>query len=137
MRRKRKHPRSRRGFSLIEVLMAMTLLSVVLMSMAKMAFVLAARGRENDVVAKRNAVLVQEANKFNSMPFDSIATTSTAEKTYTFGDFKFTRRLTVTNNSSIWRTVKIVIVPYVDPTRTDSVYVNRTRPLGSPLCQGC
>lgn len=117
--------------------MAMTLLSVVLMSMAKMAFVLASRGRANDIVAKRNAVLVQEANKLNAMPFDSIATMSTAEKTYTFGDFKFTRRLTVTNNSSVWRTVKIVIVPYLDATKKDSVYVNRTRPLGSPLCQGC
>ncbi|MEO5568591.1 MAG: prepilin-type N-terminal cleavage/methylation domain-containing protein [Gemmatimonadaceae bacterium] len=135
IRSTRKRPR--RGFSLVEVLMAMTLLSIVLMSMARMAFTVAARGRSNDLVAKRNAVLVQEANKFNAMRFDSLATFSTTTRTFTFGDFKFTRRLAVVQNSTTRRTVKVVIVPFLDPTKTDSVFVHRTKPAGSPLCTSC
>jgi prepilin-type N-terminal cleavage/methylation domain-containing protein len=129
--------RPRRGFSLTEVLVAMTLLSIVLMSLARVTFQMAASGKLNDVVAKRNAVLVQEANKFNAMPFDSLATVSTAERTYTFGDFKFTRRLTITASGTQRKTVKIVIVPFTNPTRVDSVLVHRSKPTGSPLCVGC
>lgn len=117
--------------------MAMTLLSIVLMSMARMAFTVAAAGRSNDVVAKRNAVLLQEANKFNAMSFDSLAQISTADQTWTFGDLKFTRRLTVEQNSATRRTIKIVITPYYYATKKDSVFVHRTRPAGSPLCVGC
>ena len=129
--------RPRRGFSLVEVLMAMTLLSIVLMSMAKMAFTVAAAGRNNDIVAKRNAVLVQEANKWNAMPFANLVTTATTTQAMTMGDFKFTRRLTVTQNSATRRTIKIVIVPTLDPKRTDSVFVHRATAAGSPLCVGC
>jgi prepilin-type N-terminal cleavage/methylation domain-containing protein len=133
----RRRRRARRGFSLVEVLVALTLLSLVLMSMAKMAFTIAAAGRLNDTVAKRTAVLTQEANKFNAMSFDSLATVSTASKTYTMGDFKFTRTLTITTNSSTRKTIKIVITPFYNTTKKDSVFVIRTKPAGSPLCTTC
>lgn len=129
--------RPRRGFSLTEVMVAMTLLSIILMSLARVTFQMAASGRLNDVVAKRNAVLVQEANKFNAMPFDSLATVSTAEKTYTFGDFKFTRRISITGAGTQRRTINIAIVPFTNPARVDSVIVHRSKPTGSPLCVGC
>jgi prepilin-type N-terminal cleavage/methylation domain-containing protein len=133
----RRRRRARQGFSLVEVLVALTLLSLVLMSMAKMAFTIAAAGRLNDIVAKRTAVLTQEANKFNAMSFDSLATVSTAAKTLTMGDFKFTRTLTITTNSSTRKTVKIVITPFYSTTKKDSVFVTRTKPAGSPLCTTC
>ena len=115
----------------------MTLLSIILMGLARVTFQMAAAGRTNDTIAKRNAVLVQEANKFNAMSFDSLATLNTAEKTLTMGDFKFTRRLQITTVSSKHKTIKIVITPYYATTRKDSVYVTRTKPPGSPLCTTC
>lgn len=117
--------------------MAMTLLSVVLMSMARMAFNISNQSRNNGLVAKRNAVLVQEANKFNAMPYDSLTTVSTANKVFTMGDFKFTRRLTVEQFGTSRRQIRIVIVPFTDATKIDSVIVHRTRPAGSPLCTSC
>jgi prepilin-type N-terminal cleavage/methylation domain-containing protein len=129
--------RRRSGFSLTEVLVAMTLLSIILMGLARVTFSMATAGRSNDVVAKRNAVLVQEANKFNAMPFDSLATVSTSDRTYTFGDFKFTRRIGITTNSTAHKTIKIVITPFYATTKKDSVFVTRTKPAGSPLCVGC
>ncbi|HET9425080.1 MAG TPA: prepilin-type N-terminal cleavage/methylation domain-containing protein [Gemmatimonadaceae bacterium] len=129
--------RPRRGFSLAELLVAMTLLSIVLMSLARITFTMAARGRTNDITAKRNAVLVQEANKFNAMVYDSLATASTAERTLTMGDFSFSRRISITTESATRKTVKIVITPTLDATKKDSVFVHRSKPAGSPLCVGC
>ena len=130
--------RSRRGFSLTEVIMAMTLLSVVLLSLAKMSFVLSQRSRANGGLAKRNAVLMQEANKFSAMPFASIASYSTGSVTKTVGDFAFTRTLTITPSSDgVRKDIKIVITPSVTTTPKDSVTLYRTLPPGSPLCVGC
>ena len=47
----------RKGFSLIEVMVAMAMLSIVLVSLAKIGITVATRGRLNDVSAKRNAAL--------------------------------------------------------------------------------
>ena len=129
--------RRRGGFSLTEVLVAMGLLSIMLMGLARVTFQMAAASKGNDTVTKRNAVLVQEANKFNAMSFDSLATVNVSDKTYTFGDFKFTRRLQITTVSSKEKKIKIVIVPYYATTKKDSVYVTRTKPPGSPLCTTC
>jgi prepilin-type N-terminal cleavage/methylation domain-containing protein len=141
MKIRMRRSRGKRGFSLIEVLVALTLLSIILMGLARVTFQMAASGRSNDTVAKRNAALVEEANKFNAMPFDSLATVSTATKDLTFGDFKFQRRLVVTTVSSTYKTVRIVVTPYLGNVLTasqkDSVLVTRTKPAGSPLCTSC
>lgn len=116
--------------------MAMTLLSVILLSLAKMSFVLSQRSRGNDLLAKRNAVLMQEANKFSAMRYTSLATFSSGSATFTAGDFAYTRTLTITPNTDR-KDIKIVIIPTKDATKKDSVTVYRTLPPGSPLCVGC
>ena len=129
--------RTRGGFSLTEVLVAMGLLSIILMGLARVTFKMADASRANDIVAKRNAVLVQEANKMNAIQFNSLASVNVADRTYTFGDFKFTRRLDIDTISSTHRRIKIVITPFYATTRPDSVFVHRTQSAGSPLCTGC
>lgn len=132
--------RRRGGFSLTEVLVAMTLLSIILMGLARVTFQMAAASRRNDTVAKRNAVLVQEANKFNAIPFSTLLAYNNTSRVFTFGDFKFTRRVTVTSttaSSTTRYTVKIVITPFLEPTKVDSVFVFRVNPPGSPLCTTC
>lgn len=129
--------RPRRGFSLIEILVAMTLLSIVLMSLARITFTVASRGRTNDIVAKRNAVLVQEANKFNAMTFANLASFTATNVNLTSGDFTYNRRVSITYNTSTRASIKIVITPSKDATRKDSVFVTRVNPPGSPLCVGC
>ena len=128
--------------------MAMTLLSVVLLSLARMSMAVSQRGRANDIIAKRNAVLIQQTNKFGAMPYDSLVTihagfpspgtaqNATASATFTTGDFKYTRRLAVTT-AGVNRTLKIAIVPTLDTLKKDSVIVYRSKPAGSPLCVGC
>lgn len=131
--------KARAGFSLVEILVALTLLSIILMSLARVTFQMAASSKTNDMFAKRNATLIQEANKYGAMPFTSLASVSAT--TLTFGDFKFERTVTVTPTGTSRRDVKIVVVPYIanvlTPSKKDSVFVYRTSPPGSPLCVGC
>lgn len=126
----------RRGFSLAEVIVAMTLLSVVLLSLARMSMVVSMRGRSNAIAAKRTFVMIEEANKFGAMPYATLAAFSTSNTTVTAGDFTYTRRLAITTVSNRI-TLKIAIVPSADPTMVDSVWVYKSKPAESPLCTGC
>jgi prepilin-type N-terminal cleavage/methylation domain-containing protein len=131
--------RGRQGFSLVEVLVAMGMLSILMMGLARATFQMAAVSKANDTVAKRTAVLIQEANKYNAMPFAQVV--SVPATVLTFGDFKFQRTVTVTQTTTTRYTVKIVIVPYVanvlTASKKDSVFLTRTNPPGSPLCTTC
>ncbi len=130
--------RRRRGFSLIEVMVAMTLLSIVMMSLAKISVSVATRARMNDLVAKRNAALQLESNKFVTVPFDSLRNWSTTTKTFTRGNFEYTRRLTITQVTAMRYTVKVVVTPTTNSSKKDSVIIDRTKPpTGSPMCVGC
>jgi prepilin-type N-terminal cleavage/methylation domain-containing protein len=130
--------RSREGFTLIETIVALTMFAIVMLGMARMAAAVAVKGRTNDLTAKRNAALQQEANKFGAVPFNSLAAWPTANKTLSRGTFTYTRRLAITSVSPTRYTVKIVVTPASDPTKKDSVVIDRTRPpTGSPLCTGC
>jgi len=129
---------ARRGFSLIEVMVALTLMSVVLVSVAKIGTAVATRGRQNDVLAKRNAVLQLEANKFGAVPFASLATWRTADTVINQGGFSYTRKLTLTKVTSQRYTVKVIIVPTIDASKKDSVVFDRTQSSsGTVLCVGC
>jgi Tfp pilus assembly protein PilV len=125
---------------MIEVMVSLVLLAIVLTSLARASTVIAVRGRTNDLSAKRTAVLQMEANKFGAIPFASIAGWSTTNKTFTRGDFTYTRRLTITsqNATNTRYTIKIVVIPSIDATKADSVSIDRSLPpTGSPLCVGC
>lgn len=136
-RRARLRNRPRRGFSLIEIMVAMTLFSIIMLSLAKVITGLATSGRTNDLVAKRNAALQLEANKFGGVPYSSLSTWSTADKTVTAGTFTYTRKLTITQSATNRYTVKIIVVPSLDATKKDSVVLDRTKPPSSALCANC
>jgi prepilin-type N-terminal cleavage/methylation domain-containing protein len=130
--------RARKGFSLIEVMVAITVFSLVLLSLAKVTTALAMRGRTSDLVAKRNAALQLEANKLGAMPYARLAAWSSNVQTVTRGTFSYTRQLTLTRMSSNRYTVKIVVIPTLDPTKADSVMLDRTQPPQNSLCvSGC
>ena len=137
-RRSMSSKKARTGFSLIEVMVAMTVFSLVLLSLAKVTTALALRGRTSDVVAKRNAALALEANKFGAMPYTRLAAWSSSVATVTRGSFSYTRQLTLTRMSSNRYTVKIMIIPTSDPTKVESVMLDRTQPPQNSLCvSGC
>ena len=134
----------RQGFSLVEVLVALGMLSLMLMGLARVTFQMAQASRTNGYIAKRTAVMIQEANKFNSIPFATLSSYNGTNKDLPFGDLTFQRRVTVTSttaSSTTNYTVKVVITPYIAKVLTtslkDSFFVYRTNPAGSPLCTTC
>jgi len=131
-------PRVRRGFSLIEIVVAMTILAVVLLSLSGLAAKAAARATNNDLMIKRTAALQLEASKLGAMPYATLATLSTSNASYTFEGFTYTRRITRTAGTNRY-TVKVVIVPALDTARKDSVIFDRANPPSTtPLCtSGC
>jgi prepilin-type N-terminal cleavage/methylation domain-containing protein len=135
--RTRYSKRARKGFSLIEVMVAMTVLSLVLLQLAKVTTALALRGRTSDLVAKRVASLQLEANKFGAVPYSRLANWSVADQTITRGNFTYTRHLVITKVSNTRYSVKIVVTPTLDATKKDSVMIDRTQPPQSSLCTGC
>jgi Tfp pilus assembly protein PilV len=139
MRKQRSTRRPRRGFSLIEIVVAMGFLTIVLMSLTKIGFILGKRSRDNSLVAKRTFALIKEANKFGAMPYATLTAFSTASTTVSDGGrpaFIYTRTLTITTSGNN-TVVKIKITPSTDATAMDSVFVYRSKPAVSPLCTTC
>jgi prepilin-type N-terminal cleavage/methylation domain-containing protein len=129
---------NRKGFSLIEVIVAMTLLAIVLMSLARMSLTVAVRGRGNDLFAKRTAVLQLESNKLGAVPYATLSTWPTTSQTLTLGDFTYRRRMAIANTSTNRYSIKIIVMPMSDTTKKDSVTLDRTLPATrTPLCTGC
>jgi prepilin-type N-terminal cleavage/methylation domain-containing protein len=127
----------RRGFSLIEIMISVTLLGIIMMSLGQLTIVVSSRGRTNDLIAKRNTALQREADKFRAMPYDSLGTFSTADRVLAFGGWNYTRRLTITTVGTTRREVKIVIIPTSDATAKDSVTLHRAKGATTALCSTC
>jgi prepilin-type N-terminal cleavage/methylation domain-containing protein len=128
----------RRGFSLIEVMVAMTILSIVLLSLAKVSVAVTQRGRTNTLIAKRNAAMQLEGNKLGGLPFSKLSSWASGTDTATANGFTYKRRLTISKPTATRYSIKIVILPVSDTTKKDSLSFDRTQPpSGTPLCVGC
>jgi prepilin-type N-terminal cleavage/methylation domain-containing protein len=133
-----RRPRRRAGFSLVEVIMALTMLAVAMMLLARLSYLVSQNGYKSGLVAKRNAALAQEAARLGVMTFTQIAAQSTAPTLVLAEDFTYNRRLTITKTTANRYTIKVVVAPQASEFKADSVTFNRTRPAsGSPLCTAC
>lgn len=132
--------RSRRcaGFTLVEVIIAMTLLSAVLIILATLSTSVTRRGRLNELTTKRNLALAQQGSRVQTMPWDDVVTLTSGSAQLLVGDFTFNRRFVVTAAGANRRIIRVVIAPLVQEFRPDSVTIERTRPAsGTPLCSTC
>lgn len=128
--------RTRSGLSLIEIMIAMTMLATVLVTIAKLSLDVAQMGRTNDIVARRTAVLQQQAARLGAIPYTTLQTLSSGTATITEGGVSYTRTLTLTPGSKRI-TVSVKIAPTAYPTMTDSLVFDHGYSTSSPLCSGC
>lgn len=114
-------PRTRAGVSLIEILVAMTLLVVVLGALSVLTTRTVKRSHELDVGSARTFVLMQQSNRFSSLPYDSIPSYAPRIDTIVTGRYKYERRLTYTQGAtgSEYRTLKVMLKPLNDTTQTN------------------
>ena len=110
------HTYSRRGLSLIEVMVAIVVLGIMMTFVGHISSGIAQANRRNDVIAKRTFAMQQQSNIIGAMPFSSLTSTVLpASKNFTLGNFNYTRRVTLTTTgtvtSGLVTAITITIVP--------------------------
>ena len=139
---------SRKGLSLIEVMVAVTLMGIMMAFVGHISSSLAQSNRRSEVIAKRTFAMQQQSNIIGAMPFSSLtATVLPASKTFTLGDFTYERRVTLSTNGTVsagfTTAITLTIVPQTgiasDTLLQESLSMIRTAPncgtvLGMAAC---
>ena len=115
--RMHKRKGGRRGFILLEVIVAITLLALVLTPLAAMVFKITARSHRIIGSAYRNGVLMQQVNLLESLPFDSLAI-GTTTLTSTAKPYPYTRKVTVSLISQVYELKAKKVILIITPTNT-------------------
>lgn len=128
----------RQGFVLVEVIVAMVLLAVAVSSLAALVYSVSHSGIRTSGDAYKNGVLMQEVNRLEGIPYDSIPVTTTSVNVST-GQYPHTRTVSVTNvQDNVIKSIKIVIKPTNSQFKADSVSFIRTKSRTSRvLCTDC
>jgi prepilin-type N-terminal cleavage/methylation domain-containing protein len=128
----------RKGFVLVEVIVAMVLLAVAVSSLAALMYSVSQSGMKATGNAYRNGVLMQEVNRLEGIPYDSVqlGTTTTTVST---APYKHTRVVTVTEPVvNVMKTVTVLITPTDTKLKPDTVSFTRTKARTSKiLCTDC
>ena len=98
------------GFSLVEIMVAITLLALCLVGVAQVTFVMARRAYSLSGGQARDGILAQQVNQFAALPFDSLkgkAGTVTVNRP----PLPYTRTVTVDSLSPTLVRVTIVVTP--------------------------
>jgi prepilin-type N-terminal cleavage/methylation domain-containing protein len=130
--------RERRGFVLVEVIVAMILLAVAVSSLAALVWSVSHSGIRTTGDAYRNGVLMHEVNRLEGVPYDSIHT-GTVQTTVSAGTYAHTRVVSVSEPAAnVIKSIKIVITPLNKSYKPDSVSFIRTKARTSRvLCTDC
>jgi prepilin-type N-terminal cleavage/methylation domain-containing protein len=122
-----RRPRLKRqsGFVLLEVIVAMFILTLILSSLAALMYQVSRRSFLNIGGAYRNGVLLQEVNRLEALPYDSLAI-GTSSVTVSSLPYLYTRTVTVTNPGSNVKTVKLIIAPSNTLYKPDTATFTRT-----------
>jgi len=129
---------NRKGFVLVEVIVAMVLLAVAVSSLAALVYSVSRSGIRTSGDAYRNGVLMQEVNRLEGIPWDSIPS-GTSTINVSGGNYPHTRVITTTVTApNVVKNIKIVITPANPTFKKDSVSFTRTKARTSKvLCTDC
>lgn len=130
--------RAKKGFVLVEVIVAMVLLAVAVSSLAALVYSISRSGLVATGNAYRNGVLMQEVNRLEGLPYDSVKV-GTTSATVSGGKYPHVRTVTVAEpTANVVKTVKIIIKPNNPVFKPDTVSFIRTKARTSKvLCTDC
>jgi prepilin-type N-terminal cleavage/methylation domain-containing protein len=122
------------GFTLVEVMVSMVLLSVAAVTLGGLLFKAARTAQLTADVVHSTAALSQEINRVDAVPFDSLPAGTTCT-TVSTPPFPHTRCTTVNNVSSKVKSVIVVVTPSGNTLlHPDTTTVIRSKPdNGKPL----
>lgn len=128
----------RKGFVLVEVIVAMVLLAVAVSSLAALMYSVSQSGMKATGNAYRNGVLMQEVNRLEGTPYDSIHVGSSSVTVAT-APYKHTRVVTVTEPvANVIKSITVIITPTDTKLKPDTAAFMRTKSRTSRvLCTDC
>lgn len=128
---------ARRGFTLIEVIVAMLLLAIAVSSLAALTHSVSQSSIKVTGAAYRNGILMQEVNRLIALPYDSVAV-GVFSYSATSGPYPHTRVITVASPVDKVKTVNIVVTPTNPLYKPDTLKFIRTNARTSKvLCTIC
>src|SRR4051812_3329515 len=130
--------KGRKGFALVEVIVAMVLLAVAVSSLAALVYLVSRSGLAATGNAYRNGVLMQEVNRLEGIPYDSVHV-GLSTVTVSGGKYPHTRSVNVTEPAlNLVKTVTVVIKPANAAFKPDTATFIRTKSRTSKvLCTDC
>jgi Tfp pilus assembly protein PilV len=121
--------KKKRGFILMEVIVAMTLLALIMTPLAAMVFKITARSHRSIGNTYRNAIVMKEVNYLEAVPYDSLAV-GTTTTTVSTGVYPYTKTVTVSQYYQKWqlrgKTVLLVLAPSNPLYKPDTAKFVRT-----------
>jgi Tfp pilus assembly protein PilV len=128
----------RKGFVIVEVIVAIVLLAVAVSSLAALLISISQSGMVATGSAYRNGVLMHEVNRLEAIPYDSIAV-GTFSYSITTPPYPHTRVVTVTEPvTNKIKSVNMVITPTNAKFKPDTVNFLRTKAATTKvLCTNC
>lgn len=137
--------RARGGMTLIEVIVACSLLAITFTGLTAVAIRMGARTRSNAIVEQRTAIFFQEVNRLESLPYDSLTNSRFLQTdsvktgkgyyvwTYSIGSEQYS------NMSGVlpYRDITLTVTPRLAPTATQTGTIRRSRsPFSSAINSG-
>lgn len=132
--RAQRDPRSRSGsdgFTLVEVMVAITLLAIVLIGLTQMTFVLARRTVDASVAATRSAIVTEEVNRLTALPYGQLVSqqgTLVVNKP----PLPYKRIISIDKSTSPHE-VTVTIAPLNTAYRSQSVVIRRLPGFSNPF----
>jgi prepilin-type N-terminal cleavage/methylation domain-containing protein len=128
----------RKGFSVVEVLVAMVLLAIAVSSLAALTYSVSQNGMIATGNAYRNGVLMQEVNRLEGIPYDSVKTGTTTQ-TVTGTTYPHTTVITVAEPAlNVIKSITVIITPTQARLRADTATFIRTKARTTRvLCTDC
>jgi prepilin-type N-terminal cleavage/methylation domain-containing protein len=139
--RVRAHSRrsARAGMTLIEVIVACTLLAITFTSLTAVSVKLAARNRSNAYVEQRTATLFEQVNRVESMAYDSLDKYLVTDSVqvgqgYYVWQYVVDPDSLSTSGRQRYRKITLTVTPRLDPTKTQKQTIRRFKsPFSNPL----
>ena len=125
--------KNRSGLSLIEVMVAITLLGMIATVHSLVTMRYALRNRVAAVGVNRAAAISNAVDLFTTMPFAAIATNAVCADIATPNKYPHRRCVTTTVVNNAITRVRIIITPTNTAFRPDTVSVDRSRPPSGSL----
>jgi prepilin-type N-terminal cleavage/methylation domain-containing protein len=115
---------SRAGFSLVETMVGLTLLSIIVTSVAALDYNMMKSTRQVSRASYANATLLRQVNRFVALPFDSLPAHAGCVTVAT--PVPNTACATVVDSTNLLRRVTVVVTLGLPGVRPDTVIVDRS-----------